>query len=102
MSKNVPGLFDLTSREVSNMAYESVKNLRGYRQQILLNLSYGPQTDEQLEACMNIKHQTLSSGRRALVIKGLVKASGKLRETDSKRLAIVWEITPLGRKALGG
>ena len=49
--------------------------------------------DHEVEAVTGLRHQTASARRRALVLRGLVRDSGRTRRTDSGRRAIVWEAT---------
>ncbi len=39
-------------------------------------------------------HQTVGARVRGLVLKGIVRDSGKTRLTRSGRKAVVWEVTP--------
>lgn len=48
-------------------------------------------TDDELERLTGWRHQTVSARRRELVLQGLVKDSGKRRDTSSGRSAAVWE-----------
>lgn len=47
-------------------------------------------TDDQLERALGGLHQTVSAARRGLVLKGLVKDSGRRRMTRTGRPAVVW------------
>lgn len=47
-------------------------------------------TDDEVEQLLGLSHQTTSARRRALVIRGLVKDSGRRRKTRSGRNATVW------------
>lgn len=49
-------------------------------------------TDDEMEAELGMRHQTVSARRRELVLKGLVRDSGSKRDTRSGRSATVWEI----------
>ena len=47
-------------------------------------------TDDEIEAALDLRHQTASARRRELVLKGLVDDSGEKRRTRSGRNATVW------------
>lgn len=76
------------------------------RQQIIAQLAACPDvaapgyTDEQLERRIGGKHQTVSSARNWLVETGWVRDSGIRRFGSSKRLAIVWELTPSAHRQI--
>lgn len=76
------------------------------RKQIVAHLASCPPlskpgfTDEQLERRIGGKHQTVSSARNWLVNTGWLRDSGIRRETASRRLAIVWELTPAAQAQL--
>jgi hypothetical protein len=50
-------------------------------------------TDDDLEVITGWRHQTVSARRRELVLKELVKDTGRRRYTTSGRPATVWEAT---------
>ena len=47
-------------------------------------------TDEELEAATGLSHQNESARRRSLVLKGLVRDSGRQRSNATGRSATVW------------
>lgn len=49
-------------------------------------------TDDELEVALKLSHQTVSARRRELVMKGLLRNSGRTRRTRRDRLAVVWEL----------
>lgn len=82
-----------TSREVSNMAHDSVKPHKGtMASKIVGALFKSPMTDDELEVLLGMSHQSVSAGRRGLVKKGVVEPTGELRPTRSGRQAQVWRI----------
>lgn len=52
----------------------------------------GGATDDLVEARTGWRHQTVSARRRELVLKGLVKDSGRKATTSSGRKATVWVV----------
>lgn len=99
----------MTPSETSAEAHESVKPiLRDLQAKVFTALMrysvrpgpdgepLGGATDDELEAYLQIRHQTLSARRRELVQKGYIEASGKRRKTRSGRSATVWRATPMG------
>tara|TARA_Y100001973_G_scaffold104423_1_gene174301 strand:- start:1869 stop:2180 length:312 start_codon:yes stop_codon:yes gene_type:complete len=97
MGEGTPGpLF--TSREVSDMAYESVKPRLGTVKAAVCNALAGrPQTDDELELMLDMSHQTISATRRSLVKDGWVVPTGNLRRTRTGRQAQVWQLKGGGR-----
>jgi len=87
--------------DTSEMAARMVSNRAKVERAILdaLRIAYtsprfGPGlTDDQLEQVTKGLHQTVSASRRGLVLKGLVKDSGKRRATRTGRPAVVWIAT---------
>lgn len=49
-------------------------------------------TDDELEVALQLSHQAVSARRRELVLKGLVRDSGRRRATRRGRQATVWEV----------
>ena len=81
------------SRKTSNEAYESMAEVRPTVQsQILRLLADRPRTDDELEVALEMRHQTVSSCRRALVKSNMVEATGDKRPTRSGRRAQVWQL----------
>jgi len=52
---------------------------------------YGKTCDE-IEAEMDLRHQTASARIRELALAGLIKDSGAVRPTRSKRNAVIWVV----------
>jgi len=50
-------------------------------------------TDDEIEAALEMRHQTVSARRRELVQRGLAQDSGQRRKTSSGRTATVWTVT---------
>ncbi len=55
----------------------------------------GGATDDEIEICLQLSHQTASARRRGLVLRGMVRGSGRTRPTRSKRRANVWVLASL-------
>lgn len=53
-------------------------------------------TDKELEATLQLQHETVSARRRELVQKRMVQDSGRRRATPSGRRAVVWVIQGIG------
>lgn len=88
-----------SSREVSNMAHESVKpRLNTVKNALLQALAARPQTDDEMEMMLDMSHQTVSACRRSLVKEGWVESTGNLRQTRTGRQAQVWRIKNGGVK----
>jgi len=51
-------------------------------------------TDDEVEAALDMRHQTASARRRELVLSGHIRDSGNRRPTRSGRGATVWELIP--------
>ena len=66
-------------------------------EKIICELKILPSTDDEMEARMEMRHQTVSASRREAVKKGWVSPSGKKRPTRSGRNANVWELTHEGK-----
>lgn len=81
------------SRKVSNEAYESTAEIRPTIQaKILRLLAERPRTDDELEVCLEMRHQSVSACRRSLVKSGHVEATRDKRKTRSGRFAQVWRV----------
>ena len=82
------------SREHSNAArMATLPRLKTRKRKILDAIAFRASTDDELEQALGIRHQSLSSARRSLVLDGLVEKSIESRETSSGCLAQVWRIT---------
>jgi hypothetical protein len=83
-----------STSETSCAAAQSIAGGIGRLQGLVLDaltaLGDTGSTDDELEVGLGIKHQTVSARRRELVLKGLVRNSGRTRLTRSKRAATVW------------
>ena len=66
-------------------------------EKIICELKILPSTDDEMEARMEMRHQTVSASRREAVKKGWVSPSGKKRPTRSGRNTNVWELTHEGK-----
>lgn len=95
--QTIGGLFDQpkAAQPTSLLAKMSV-NHSSIRNRIVCELFQNPQTDEELETALQMKHQTVSAARRGCVIKELVSPTGGTRATSSGRMANVWELTSNG------
>ncbi len=79
-----------TSREALESLKEAAPNLRELVADYIRNQGRHGATDFEIERALDLRHQTASSRRRALVQRGEVTDSGERRKTDSGRNAIVW------------
>lgn len=74
----------------------------GDRLRILSALAeHGAMTDEALQTLLRMNPSTERPRRGELVESGLVRDSGKMGRTMSGAKAVLWEITPEGRKEVG-
>jgi hypothetical protein len=74
-------------------AFAALPNINAQHRQVYAYLhQQGPQgaTDDELELALGLSHQGVSARRRELVLKGLVKDSGRQRKTSRNRMAKVW------------
>ena len=86
--------FDPTGyKDTSREAWQESESTE---QSILMYLEeYGPATDEEIEIAFDLTvSRSARPSRTALRNEGLVRDSGKRRDTLSNRSAIVWELTP--------
>ena len=81
-----------TSRQAAESIEGSVDTMRARVLAFIRSSGLDGATDDEMEAEMGMRHQTVSARRRELVLKGLVRDSGSRRETRSGRKATVWEI----------
>ena len=58
-------------------------------------------TDDELEAFLRARHQSVSARRNELARLGWIADSGDRRPTSSGREAAVWKLSSLGRSSLG-
>jgi hypothetical protein len=56
--------------------------------------NHGGLADFEIEALLNGKHQSISAGRRGLVIDKFIIDSGKTRRNDSGNECTVWVVSP--------
>jgi hypothetical protein len=74
-------------------AIQAMPNISRQQRRVYLYIrNVGPATDDELEVALHISHQAVSARRRELVLKGLLRNSGKRRRTRRNRLATVWEV----------
>ena len=105
MSYKQTGLFDMppvfrnvrpahvVGSDTSRAAAESIESLTGeMHRQVYDQINDHPSTDDELEVALKLRHQTVTARRRELVLRGLVRDSGKRRVTRSGRKATVWEV----------
>lgn len=87
------------SREAATRA---APRATGDRLRILHALAeHGTMTDEGLQTLLQMNPSTERPRRGELVDAGLVRDSGTMGRTHSGARAVLWEITPEGRKEVG-
>lgn len=79
-----------TSAEAALAALEGSQSVRAAVLRAIRCLGLAGATDDELEASLGLRHQTLSARRRELVLLGAVRDSGLRRRTSSGRRATVW------------
>lgn len=80
----------VTSRQAAEAIKQAVPRLQAV---VLADLAAnGPGTDEELLARTGLAPNTLRPRRVELVLKGLVRDSGRTRPTKSGRSAVLWEV----------
>jgi len=80
-----------TSHEAAHSMEPIIKDVRKRIASFIAERPTGA-TDDEIEAALGLKHQTASAARRGLVIAGLVRDSGQVRNTRSGRKATVWVV----------
>lgn len=85
------------ARETSRAAAEKQMPKTGSMRRRIYDLvhSSGGLADFELERIMNGKHQSVSAGRRSLVIDGFLIDSGITRKNESGNDCSVWIIAPM-------
>lgn len=79
-----------TSIEAANRIESSANALRARVLEYLRARGQAGATDCEMQAALQMRHQTQTPRRRELVLAGLVVDSGRKRATDSGRSATVW------------
>lgn len=82
-----------TSRQAAEKVLPKTGTIR--RQILSLIAEYGGLADFEIERIMKGKHQTISAGRRSLVIDGFIVDSGTTRENESGNRCTVWNVPPV-------
>lgn len=93
-----------TSRQAAFLAAPLQATVRYEILALMVNvppLAHPGYTDRQLEARLHGSHQTVSSARNWLCKGGWLEDSG-LRRVTNGRPAVVWQLTPAGRRKLTG
>lgn len=85
---------DTSKAAADSLSDGTAKALREIVYRHLLERDARGATDDEMEAALGMRHQTLSARRRELVIKGLAIDSGDKRKTRSGRSATVWFAVP--------
>lgn len=81
-----------TSRDAAEKALpKSGTNRRAIYEAIA---NYGGLADFELEAILHGKHQSISAGRRSLVIDLFIIDSGKTKRNESGNDCTIWVVTP--------
>ena len=79
-----------TSRDAAEKVLPKTGTMR--RQILSLISEHGGLADFEIERLLNMKHQTVSAGRRGLVIDGFIVDSGKTRKNESGNECTVWNV----------
>lgn len=79
-----------TSRDAATKVLPKTGTMR--RQILSLIAQHGGLADFEIEKLLNMKHQTVSAGRRGLVIDGFIVDSGKTRKNESGNECTVWNV----------
>ena len=83
-----------TSKAAADSMKEDAKAIREWVYRLIEASGPTGFTDDELEQILKKRHQTISARRRELVLDGIVKDSGRVRPTRSKRNATVWIAVP--------
>jgi hypothetical protein len=81
-----------TSRKAAEKVLPKTGTMRRKIYEAIQN--HGGLADFEIEALLNGKHQSISAGRRGLVIDKFIMDSGKVRKNDSGNECTVWVVTP--------
>lgn len=79
-----------TSRDAAEKILPKTGTMR--RQILALISEHGGLADFEIENLLEMKHQTVSAGRRGLVIDGFIIDSGKTRKNESGNECTVWAV----------
>lgn len=83
-----------TSIEAKDSMTECAATMRARVLTLLRGFPTSGATDEQIQHCLSMNPSTERPRRIELVRMGLVRDSGRTRETSSGRKAIVWTVLP--------
>jgi hypothetical protein len=81
-----------TSRAAAEKVLPKTGSMRRAIYEAIAN--HGGLADFQLETILHGKHQSISAGRRSLVIDKFIEDSGKTRKNESGNDCTVWIVTP--------
>jgi hypothetical protein len=79
-----------TSQEAAESLTDDLGRLEGLVLNHIITRGEHGATDDELEVALGLSHQCASARRRTLVLKGLVKDSGRRRINRSGRRGAVW------------
>ena len=82
-----------TSRDAAEKILPKTGTMRRKIYELINN--YGGLADFEIERLLDMKHQTVSAGRRGLVIDGFIVDSGKTRKNESGNECTVWICPPI-------
>lgn len=85
-----------TSRKAAEKVLPKTGTMRRKIYEAIQN--HGGLADFEIEALLNGKHQSISAGRRGLVIDKFIMDSGKVRKNDGGNECTVWVVTPIDWK----
>ena len=81
-----------TSRKAAQKVLPKTGTMRKAIYEAIAN--NGGLADFEIERLLNGKHQSISAGRRGLVIDKFIEDSGKTRKNESGNECTVWIVTP--------
>lgn len=81
-----------TSRQAAEKVLPKTGSMRRAIYEAIVN--HNGLADFEIEALLKGKHQSVSAGRRGLVIDNFIVDSGKTRRNESGNDCTVWVITP--------
>lgn len=81
-----------TSRNAAEKILPKTGTMRRKIYELINN--YGGLADFEIERLLDMKHQTVSAGRRGLVIDGFIIDSGKTKKNESGNECTVWIVPP--------
>ena len=81
-------------------AVAKIPTFSGERLKVLRELSVYSMTDEEGQHYLGMSGNSYRPARVQLMDAGLVEDSQERRKTGANRLAVVWQITPMGRQYL--